>query len=124
SSTDSDIALESVSFGYGDELVVEDVSLKIHRGEYVAIIGPNGAGKTTLLKLMLGALSAEKGSIEIFGTSIRQFSDWPHIGYVPQKATHIDAAFPATVREVVMMGRYAPRGLLRRTNAEDGRLVE
>jgi zinc transport system ATP-binding protein len=114
------LEVKNVSFAYpGTDAVLSDVSLNIHVGDYVGIIGPNGGGKTTLLKIMLGLLRPTRGSIALFGRDIRNFNDWPVIGYVPQKAVHFDVAFPATVEEVVAMGRIGRRGLVRRLNAED-----
>lgn len=114
------IEVDSVSFSYGGgEDVLREVTLSIHQGDYVGLVGPNGAGKTTLLRIMLGLLEPPKGAVRLFGTAIGEFRDWSRIGYVPQKATSFDVNFPATVREVVLMGRYAKRGLFRRTTAED-----
>lgn len=48
------IQLEHVHVAFQDLLVLEDVSLSVPRGYFLAIIGPNGAGKTTLLRVMLG----------------------------------------------------------------------
>ena len=59
------------------------------------------------------------GFVHLFGQDISAFKDWTKIGYVPQKATNFDPNFPATVREVILMGRYARRGLLRRLTADD-----
>ena len=101
------IELRGISFGYNAQTpVIRDISLDIHQGDYLGIIGPNGGGKTTLLKLMLGLIQPASGSIKLFGQDISQFSDWATIGYVPQKVVNFDAHFPATVEEVVSMGRY------------------
>jgi zinc transport system ATP-binding protein len=98
--------------------VLEDISLDVHRGYYLGVVGPNGSGKTTLLKIILGLLTPQAGTVKLFGADIHSFDKWSKIGYVPQKATGFDPNFPATVDEVVLMGRYRP-GLWRRTSHED-----
>lgn len=104
------IQLENICFSYTSEEVIKDVSLEIHKGDYVGIVGPNGGGKSTLLKLMLGLLKPNDGKVSLFGRDIRDFKDWSKIGYVPQK-TMVETNFPVTVEEVVAMGRYGKRGL-------------
>ena len=59
--------LDGVGFAYGDMPVVEDASLRIGRGEIVALTGPNGSGKTTLAKLAAGLLEPGRGRIERVG---------------------------------------------------------
>jgi zinc transport system ATP-binding protein len=113
------VEVEHVSFAYGATEALRHVNLQIHRGDYLGIVGPNGSGKTTLLKIMLGLLTPSSGSVKLFGVDIRDFKDWPAIGYVPQKATHFDANFPATVEEVALMGRFGRRGLFRRITEQD-----
>lgn len=112
------IELDKVCFSYTGEEVIKDVSLEIHKGDYVGIIGPNGGGKSTLLKLMLGILKPNKGTIKLFGSGLKEFKDWSKIGYVPQRA-HVETNFPVTVEEVVAMGRYGKRGLFRFPTKED-----
>jgi zinc transport system ATP-binding protein len=68
---------------------------------------------------MLGLLRPTKGVIRLFGKEIGKFREWDKVGYVPQKATNFDPKFPATVENVVLMGRYGKRGLLRSINKED-----
>ncbi|MBU3979082.1 ATP-binding cassette domain-containing protein, partial [Patescibacteria group bacterium] len=65
--TNTIIELNRVCFSYTEEEVIKDVTLEIHKGDYVGIIGPNGGGKSTLLKLMLGILKPNKGTIKLFG---------------------------------------------------------
>lgn len=104
------IELKDICFSYTSDEVLKDVSLEIHKGDYVGLVGPNGGGKTTLLKLMLGLLKPKDGSVKLFGTDIKDFKDWSKIGYVPQNK-HVELNFPVTVEEMVSMGRYGKRGL-------------
>jgi len=103
--------LEHVCFSYGGERVLDEVSLRVERGDFLGIIGPNGAGKTTLLRILLGLLPPSCGHVRLFGTEVGHFRDWPRIGYVPQKSVAFDARFPASVFEVVVSGRARRRGL-------------
>ena len=121
--TENIIELDKVSFSYESNLVLKDISLVVHKGDYLGIIGPNGGGKTTLLKIMIGLLKPTQGTVKLFGQDIKQFKDWPSIGYVPQKVLSFDAKFPATVEEVVSMGRYAKRGLFRWLNKQDKEII-
>ena len=113
------IELKAVSFSYGEDFAVKDISIAIHKGDYVGIIGPNGGGKSTLLKLILGILEPKKGEVLLFGTDIKKFKDWSRFGYISQQVTHIDQNLPMTVLEVVMMGRYPRLGLFRFPMRED-----
>jgi zinc transport system ATP-binding protein len=103
------IVLRGVSFCYDGTRVLLDIDLTIQEGDFLAIIGPNGSGKTTLVKIALGLLRPSSGTVEIFGESPAEFSDWRKIGYIPQKATHIDPFFPASVEEVVAMALMSNR---------------
>src|SRR3989304_2563494 len=88
------IRVEGVTFTYGYDPVLVDVSISIHEGDFLAILGPNGSGKTTLLKIILGLLKPARGSVFLMGKSVEKFGEWQKIGYVPQKATHFDPLFP------------------------------
>ena len=104
------VDLSGATFGYTSTPVVEDVSLTVDPGEYVAIVGPNGSGKSTLMKLMLGLLSPDEGTARLFDEPAARFDDGERVGYVAQ---HASAAkeMPITVREVVKMGRFSHVGL-------------
>ncbi len=58
------LTLEGVSKAFGENQVLNDVSLVVRRGEHLAIIGPNGIGKSTLLKIAMGELEADSGQVE------------------------------------------------------------
>lgn len=119
SHTENIVEIRDVCFSYGAHEVLSQVTLDIHRGDYLAIVGGNGSGKTTLLKIILGLIKPTRGSVKLFGVEISRFTEWSKIGYVRQHVTHIDTRFPATVAEVVLMGRYALRGLLHPMTVED-----
>lgn len=57
------VSLDNVAFGYGDNLIFEDVAFALNEGERVGLVGANGEGKTTLIKLILGELFADEGII-------------------------------------------------------------
>lgn len=117
------VNVAGVGFAYGEQPVLEDVSLSVAEGEFVGLIGPNGSGKTTLVKVMLGLIEPDSGSIELFGEPATSFSDGTRLGYVSQKSTEADQVMPITVREVVRMGRY-PHAGLRRLTDEDAWIVD
>ncbi|ELZ00750.1 metal ABC transporter ATP-binding protein [Natrialba asiatica] len=112
------VSLENVTFAYGEQPAVRDVSLTVDQGDFLGLIGPNGSGKTTLLHLMLGLHSPDSGSIELFGEPASAFSEGERIGYVSQQATSRGETMPVTVREVVTMGRFAHSGHNRLTEAD------
>ena len=111
------IEAEGITFGYGQEAVLQDVDLTIRRDDFLAILGPNGGGKTTLVKILLGLLSPWSGTVRRT-TSDRRGA----LGYVPQFA-EFDRSFPIRVRDLVQMGRLGLRGPLHRYRREDKRRV-
>jgi ABC-type Mn2+/Zn2+ transport system ATPase subunit len=117
----SDVWLSSVTAGYGDRLAIEDIDLAVESGSLLAIVGPNGAGKSTLLKVMAGLLAPWRGRVEVLGGAPGREAH--RVAYVPQAET-VDWAFPVTVGDVVMMGRYPLLGPLRRPGADDRRHVD
>jgi sulfate-transporting ATPase len=72
---DSVIELTGVSKGYGDRLLIDDLSFKVPPGAIVGVIGPNGAGKSTLFRMISGKEKADKGKIAIGPTVKMAFVD-------------------------------------------------
>ncbi|MDO8213131.1 ABC transporter ATP-binding protein [Conexibacter sp. CPCC 206217] len=64
------LELEQLTVGYGDAVVIRDISLTVGRGEMVAFLGPNGAGKTTTLRAISGLLKPERGRILLDGDDL------------------------------------------------------
>lgn len=114
-----DVVLRSdgVSFAYGHGSVVDDVSMTVRSGEFLALVGPNGSGKTTLLKLLLGLLRPSSGSVQLFGSDPSAFRERWRVGYVPQRPT-LAHDLPATVDEVVATGRLARHPWGRRSSGD------
>ncbi|HEX4878871.1 MAG TPA: ABC transporter ATP-binding protein [Limnobacter sp.] len=62
--------LNNVDFGYGDRLILENISLRIPKGNVVSVMGGSGSGKTTLLRLMCGQYPVNRGSIAVLGQNM------------------------------------------------------
>lgn len=104
------LELNQVSVKYGDIQVLWEVSLKVHKGEIVALIGANGAGKSTTLKTISGLVSPFKGTVEFQGERIDQLPAHKMaslgIAHVPEGRR----LFPEmTVRENLEMGALSPK---------------
>ncbi|HYB99171.1 MAG TPA: metal ABC transporter ATP-binding protein [Candidatus Limnocylindrales bacterium] len=107
------VAFDHVNVELDGRVVLEDISFRVREGAFLGVIGPNGAGKTTLLRALLGLVPVRSGSIQVLGhTPARLGEDAHSIGYVPQRAA-VPRNFPATVADIVMMGRLCCIGRLR-----------
>ncbi|MEQ8677462.1 MAG: metal ABC transporter ATP-binding protein [Aggregatilineales bacterium] len=105
------LQVQQLSAGYaGHRQAIHDVSFTVNRGERLAVIGPNGAGKSTLFKALAGIIPHTSGNVSTYGLDCR--TSHTLIGYVPQYE-EVDWQFPATVFDVVMMGRIRKIGWLR-----------
>ena len=83
--------------------MLEDVSLALGEGEFVAVAGPNGGGKTTLMRILLGLERPAAGSAILYGEPAHRFSGRRALGYLAQRS-QLGGDAPATVREVVAAG--------------------
>jgi zinc transport system ATP-binding protein len=112
------VELDGVDFAYGHgQPVLQNVSLEIEAGEFVAIAGPNGGGKTTLLRLVLGLERPTAGRVRLFGQPPSDFGQRSKLGYLAQRA-QLGVEAPATVFEVVAAGCAALNPLGRLTAAD------
>ena len=115
------LLVEQLSVGYpGHRYAIKDLSFSVEPGERVAVIGPNGAGKSTLFGAIVGTLQFTAGHISIHGADCR--SSHSYVGYVPQQNA-IDWSFPASVFDVVMMGRSRHIGWFRLPGRNDHAIV-
>ena len=122
----SEAALEikNLCAGYHGSEALKDVSFSVNTGDYIGICGPNGSGKSTLIKIILGLLPPTRGEISLFGTPQSQFKSWQRIGYLPQGLQFFNPHFPATVNEVVRLGRLAGKKFPKCFTREDAVAVE
>ena len=105
------LAVAGLTSGYGQSLVVHDVSLELHQAEVACIMGRNGVGKTTLLKTIMGLIPARAGKVELGWEDLSREPAHERaragLGYVPQGR----GIFPyLTVRENLLMGAETQRG--------------
>ena len=118
------LTIDNLCAGYHGTRALENVSFSVNPGDYIGICGPNGSGKSTLVKVILGLLPASSGQVSLLGTPQSSFKEWRRIGYLPQGLQFFNPHFPATVNEVVRLGRLAGKGFPKRFDREDALAVE
>ena len=107
---------------YDRVVALTGASLQLNTGEALGIVGPNGSGKSTLLKAVAGLLAPSSGSLCVFDKNPRALAPGT-IAYVPQIEA-VDWSFPASVWDVVAMGRFARLGLFGRFKKHDREAVQ
>ena len=112
----SSISVKGLSVSYEKKRVLSNIYLEIEKGNVYGVIGPNGAGKSTLFKAILGLINVNTGRIAINGESMKE--QRKKVVYVPQK-NDVDWNFPATVFDIVLMGRYPHKTIFQRINQTD-----
>ncbi|MCC8122797.1 MAG: ABC transporter ATP-binding protein [Oscillospiraceae bacterium] len=101
------LEVEKLSFSYGKEPVLQQISFGVAPGELCILIGANGCGKSTLLDCALGYLRPDEGTVRVQGVDTTTLSERQlarKIAYVPQAS---EPSFPYTVEQIVLMGRTA-----------------
>lgn len=115
--------LQSLSLGYADTLVIDQVNLTIPSGAVTAIVGPNGSGKSTLLRGMARLLPPRHGAVVIDGDDVAGISNnglARRLGLLPQGPVAPDGL---TVGDLVSRGRFPHRSWYQRWNTEDENAV-
>lgn len=108
------ISIAHLGVHYRTQEALRDVNCYIEPGKLTGIFGPNGAGKSTLMKAMLGLVPKSSGNALYQSKPLMQQLE--KVAYVPQRS-QIDWTYPATVWDVVMMGRVKKTGWLRSFSA-------
>ncbi|RAK22215.1 iron complex transport system ATP-binding protein [Anoxybacillus vitaminiphilus] len=101
------LRLENVSYSYGSEVVLKDLTFSVHKGELFGILGPNGSGKTTLLKLLSRELSPQAGTISLNGKALSFYNQKEFARLVAVLPQTVEMSFGYTVKETAELGRYA-----------------
>ena len=115
------VEVSQVDFAYDGPRVLEDISLTVQEGDFLGVVGPNGSGKTTLLKIILGLLHPLQGRVRVFGQTPERARHL--VSYVPQHAD-LDASFPISVTDVVLIGRLGKAPVLGRYGKRDRQAAE
>ena len=113
------ITVKDVTVERGGHTALTDVSFEVDSGTLMGVLGPNGAGKSTLFDSIAGILSTAKGTITLRGAAARKGA----LAYVPQRDS-INWVFPATVQDVVTMGRSGKIAWLRQPGKQDREMVQ
>ena len=108
--------LRTITAGYGQEPVLQDVSLTFPKGKVTVLVGPNGCGKSTLLRIAARLMEPEEGELRLSGQlagnlSQKEFARW--VALLPQNR----AAPEITVGSLVLHGRFPYLGYPRRYSA-------
>jgi len=119
-SQSSIISVKGLSVSYERKRVLTNIYLEVENGKIYGVVGPNGAGKSTLFKAILGLIDTNSGQVLINGNDISE--ERKRVVYVPQK-TEVDWSFPATVFDIVMMGRYPHKKIFQRLNDTDKKMT-
>jgi len=103
--TDVALRFDRVGKAYAGMSALDEFSLEVRRGEFIALVGVNGAGKTTLLKCLLDFCDVDRGAIEIFGIAHRQTAARAGMAYLPER---FNPPFFLTGRDFLqyMLGLY------------------
>ena len=114
-----DLAVQDVTVAYNNgHVALRDASFHLNPGTICGLVGVNGSGKSTLFKTIMGFIRPLKGSVRIAGGPVRRAHRQSWVAYVPQ-AEDVDWAFPVSVWDVVMQGRYGYMNLFRVPKKED-----
>ncbi len=98
------IKVNNISFAYGKNQVLSNISLQIKKGEFIVLLGPNGSGKSTLIKCTSGLLKKYKNQIIILNKNMKSLTikeKSNYIGYVPQS---YEMNLSISVFEMIAMG--------------------
>ena len=110
------IVIDGLSVSYDKKRVLSNVYLRLEEGKLIGVLGPNGAGISTLFKAILGLIGSNAGNIKIYGEDIRE--NRKRMAYVPQR-DEVDWTFPATVKDIVLMGRFPAKTIWQKMDATD-----
>jgi len=110
------LEIHDLTVAYDSKPVLWNIDFEIPEGKLVGIIGPNGAGKSTLIKSIMGLVEPNGGHVEIFGKNVEEVRN--SVTYVPQRES-VDWDFPASVMDVVLMGRFDKKRWFQRYTKKD-----
>ena len=117
--SETGITVENLTVVRGGHTALSDVSFEVGPGTLMGVLGPNGAGKSTLFEAIAGLLDSTQGTVSLRGAAAQRGA----LAYVPQRDS-INWVFPATVLDVVTMGRGRNIGWFRQPSKQDREMVQ
>lgn len=114
---------KNLSWKYGDNEALSDLSCVFKAQSLTMILGPNGSGKTTLIKLLSGAFKPQKGEILLDSISLKKLSPRQLAKKIAYVAQNSKIEYDFSVQDIVLMGRYAYVPILGSESDEDFRLT-
>lgn len=113
------IRVDSLSFSYGSEGVIDELSFEVAAGEILGVIGKNGSGKTTLLRLLTGWLTASSGTVEIFGEDAGRMTRNRRARTLSLLNQMTEVSFEIRVNDLVLLGRAPFLGRFQESGPDD-----
>ena len=106
---------------YDKKPAIWNIDFTLPAGKIIGIMGPNGSGKSTLLKAIMDIVEPNMGYVKLMDKPLDDLRD--KVSYVPQRLS-VDWDFPASVYDVVAMGRYAKRGMFKKLSSDDKKRID
>jgi len=106
---------------YDKKPAIWNIDFTLPAGKIIGIMGPNGSGKSTLLKAIMDIVEPNMGYVKLMDKPLDEVRD--KVSYVPQRLS-VDWDFPASVYDVVAMGRYAKRGMFNKLSSDDKKRID
>ena len=108
---DALITADNISLNHNGKNILDDVSLKLHPGEFITLIGPNGAGKSSLIKVLLGIIKQDSGQVN--------HSNNVRLGYTPQSFTS-NPFIPISVVDFLTLNQKTDKNFTNQTSELTG----
>ena len=118
------IRIEHLSYSFGKQPILNDISLHVAQGSFTALLGPNGCGKTTLLRCIGGLLKPQSGTVILQGKELRDYNPRQLAQQLSFVRQQVSTDFEFTAFDLVMMGRNPYQKHLENESQSDRQLVE
>ncbi len=116
--------VENLSYQIDQIQILDDINIRVEKGEFVGIIGPNGSGKSTCLKNIYRVLKPTKGAIYINGKAVSEHSNREIAQELAVVSQEFEYGFEFSVRDIVLMGRYPLKEFYERENEHDEEVID
>ncbi len=112
------LCANKLTFHYGTQRILDDVTFSVREAEYLSIIGENGSGKSTLMQLLCGYLTPLSGQVLYQGENLTKLPPLQRAKHIAIIGQNTPANFPFTCFEFVMLGLHPHRARFERVDAQ------